>query len=150
MRALVQRVSKSQVEVEKEIVGDISTGLCIFIGITETDNVKDINYLVDKIVNLRIFPNSEGKFDLSAVDINAELLIISQFTLYANTNKGRRPSFIRSAHPEKAKDMFEDIVNRFIETGLKVQKGKFQHHMHVSLINDGPVTIFIDSKNPEI
>ena len=150
MRALIQRVSESHVKVAQKTVGDIGTGLCIFIGIADSDTDKDINYIVDKIVNLRIFPNSEGKFDLSAIDINAELLIISQFTLYANTNKGRRPSFIRSAHPEKAKDMFEDIVNRFIEAGLKIQKGKFQHHMNVSLINDGPVTIFIDSKNPEI
>lgn len=150
MRALVQRVSESKVEVEQEIVGDIKNGLCIFIGISEADDAKDINYVVDKIVNLRIFSNPEGKFDLSAVDINAELLVISQFTLYANTNKGRRPSFIRSAHPEKAKTLFEDVINRFIDTGLKVQTGKFQHHMDVSLVNDGPVTIFIDSKNTEI
>ena len=150
MRALVQRVSKSQVEVESKIVADISTGLCIFIGIAETDNIKDINYLADKIVNLRIFPNSTGKFDLSAVDINAELLILSQFTLYANTNKGRRPSFVRAARPEKAKNLFEDVVSRFIETGLKIQTGKFQEHMHVSLINDGPVSIFIDSKDSGI
>ena len=103
MRALLQRVSESRVDVDNQIVGDIGKGLCIFVGIAETDNDKDVTYLVDKILNLRIFPNTDGKFDLSALDINAELLIISQFTLYANTNKGRRPSFVRSAHPEKAK-----------------------------------------------
>ncbi|MBR62360.1 MAG: D-tyrosyl-tRNA(Tyr) deacylase [Dehalococcoidia bacterium] len=150
MRALVQRVSQSEVKVDKEVVGGIKNGLCIFIGIAELDDDKDINYLVDKIVNLRIFSNPEGKFDLSAVDINAELLVISQFTLYANTNKGRRPSFIRSANPEKAKTLFKDVINRFKGTGLKVETGKFQHHMNVSLINDGPVTIFIDSNNTEI
>tara|TARA_A100001037_G_scaffold306835_1_gene356694 strand:+ start:82 stop:534 length:453 start_codon:yes stop_codon:yes gene_type:complete len=150
LRALVQRVSQSEVKVDKEVVGGIKNGLCIFIGIAELDDDKDINYLVDKIVNLRIFSNPEGKFDLSAVDINAELLVISQFTLYANTNKGRRPSFIRSANPEKAKTLFKDVINRFKGTGLKVETGKFQHHMNVSLINDGPVTIFIDSNNTEI
>ncbi len=150
MRALVQRVSQSEVKVDKEVVGRIKNGLCIFIGIAELDDDKDINYLVDKIVNLRIFSNPEGKFDLSAVDINAELLVISQFTLYANTNKGRRPSFIRSANPEKAKTLFKDVISRFKGTGLKVETGKFQHHMNVSLINDGPVTIFIDSNNTEI
>ena len=150
MRALLQRVSESRVDVDNQIVGDIGKGLCIFVGIAETDNDKDVTYLVDKILNLRIFPNTDGKFDLSALDINAELLIISQFTLYANTNKGRRPSFVSSAHPEKAKGMFNELVDRFKESNLKVESGKFQHHMHVSLINDGPVTILIDSRDLEI
>ncbi|MCH2311756.1 MAG: D-aminoacyl-tRNA deacylase [SAR202 cluster bacterium] len=150
MRALLQRVSESRGDVDNQIVGDIGKGLCIFVGIAETDNDKDVTYLVDKILNLRIFPNTDGKFDLSALDINAELLIISQFTLYANTNKGRRPSFVRSAHPEKAKGMFNELVDRFKESNLKVESGKFQHHMHVSLINDGPVTILIDSRDLEI
>ena len=150
MRALLQRVSESRVDVDNQIVGDIGKGLCIFVGIAETDNDKDVTYLVDKILNLRIFPNTDGKFDLSALDINAELLIISQFTLYANTNKGRRPSFVRSAHPDKAKGMFNELVDRFKESNLKVESGKFQHHMHVSLINDGPVTILIDSRDLEI
>ena len=150
MRALLQRVSESRVDVDNQIVGDIGKGLCIFVGIAETDNDKDVTYLVDKILDLRIFPNTDGKFDLSALDINAELLIISQFTLYANTNKGRRPSFVRSAHPEKAKGMFNELVDRFKESNLKVESGKFQHHMHVSLINDGPVTILIDSRDLEI
>ena len=150
MRALLQRVSESRVDVDNQIVGDIGKGLCIFVGIAETDNDKDVTYLVDKILNLRIFPNTDGKFDLSALDINAELLIISQFTLYANTNKGRRPSFVRSAHPENAKGMFNELVDRFKESNLKVESGKFQHHMHVSLINDGPVTILIDSRDLEI
>jgi|TARA_Y100000590_G_scaffold468608_1_gene652061 D-tyrosyl-tRNA(Tyr) deacylase len=150
LRALLQRVSESRVDVDNQIVGDIGKGLCIFVGIAETDNDKDVTYLVDKILNLRIFPNTDGKFDLSALDINAELLIISQFTLYANTNKGRRPSFVRSAHPEKAKGMFNELVDRFKESNLKVESGKFQHHMHVSLINDGPVTILIDSRDLEI
>ena len=126
MRALLQRVSESRVDVDNQIVGDIGKGLCIFVGIAETDNDKDVTYLVDKILNLRIFPNTDGKFDLSALDINAELLIISQFTLYANTNKGRRPSFVRSAHPEKAKGMFNELVDRFKESNLKVESGKFR------------------------
>ena len=150
MRALLQRVSESRVDVDNQIVGDIGKGLCIFVGIAETDNDKDVTYLVDKILNLRIFPNTDGKFDLSALDINAELLIISQFTLYANTNKGRRPSFVRSAHPEKAKGMFNELVDRFKESNLKVESCKFQHHMHLSLINDCPVTILIDSRDLEI
>ena len=150
MRALVQRVSKSQVKIGLETVGSITAGLCIFIGIMEGDDFKDIKYLVDKTINLRIFPNSAGKFDRSALDLNAELMVISQFTLYADTSKGRMPSFIRSARPEKAKEMFEDVVKTFTETGLQIQTGKFQKHMHVSLVNDGPVTIFIDSKHPEI
>ena len=150
MRALIQRVSKAHVAVNQDTVGNIDNGLCIFIGIMENDQPKDIEYIVDKIVNLRIFPNAEGKFDQSVIEAKGELLIISQFTLYANTKKGRRPSFTRSAKPQEAKFIFNETINQFEATGLKIQTGLFQSHMNVSIVNDGPVTIFIDSRDHSI
>ncbi len=150
MRALIQRVSKAHVAVNQDTVGNIDNGLCIFIGIMENDQPKDIEYIVDKIVNLRIFPNAEGKFDQSVIETKGELLIISQFTLYANTKKGRRPSFTRSAKPQEAKFIFNETINQFEATGLKIQTGLFQSHMNVSIVNDGPVTIFIDSRDHSI
>jgi len=150
LRALIQRVSKAHVAVNQDTVGNIDNGLCIFIGIMENDQPKDIEYIVDKIVNLRIFPNAEGKFDQSVIETKGELLIISQFTLYANTKKGRRPSFTRSAKPQEAKFIFNETINQFEATGLKIQTGLFQSHMNVSIVNDGPVTIFIDSRDHSI
>ena len=145
MRALVQRVTGASVRVEGETVGSIGPGLVVFIGIASTDDAADAEYLANKIPNLRIFSDDEGKFNLSALDLGAELLIVSQFTLYADTRKGRRPSFIGAAPPEQADALFANTVEIFRSTGLKVETGRFQAHMLVDIANDGPVTIFIDS-----
>ena len=126
-------------------VRQIGKGLVIFVGVSDDDEDKDSSYLVNKIVNLRIFPDAEGHFDLSAVDTQAQLLVISQFTLYGDTRKGRRPSFTGAAAPEKAKVIFEKTLELFKETGLTVETGQFQQSMLVDLQNDGPVTIILDS-----
>ena len=123
----------------------IGNGLVVFVGVSDDDDYQDSSYLVNKIVNLRIFSDSEGRFDLSAVDTQAQLLVISQFTLYGDTRKGRRPSFTGAAAPEKAKVIFEKTLELFKETGLTVETGQFQQSMLVDLQNDGPVTIILDS-----
>ena len=145
MRALVQRVSQAAVSVEGETTGRIDTGLVVFIGIHEGDDSEDAAYIVNKTVNLRIFSDDAGRFDLSALDLSADLLVISQFTLYGDTRRGRRPSFSHAMHPEPAMKLFDLTLRQFEQTGLKVQTGKFQAHMMVSIHNDGPVTIMIDS-----
>ncbi len=144
MRAVVQLVTSASVSVLGE-VRQIGKGLVIFVGVSDDDEDKDSSYLVNKIVNLRIFPDAEGHFDLSAVDTQAQLLVISQFTLYGDTRKGRRPSFTGAAAPEKAKVIFEKTLELFKETGLTVETGQFQQSMLVDLQNDGPVTIILDS-----
>jgi len=144
LRAVVQRVTSASVSVLGE-VRKIGKGLVIFVGVSDDDEDKDSSYLVNKIVNLRIFPDGEGHFDLSAVDTQAQLLVISQFTLYGDTRKGRRPSFTGAAAPEKARVIFEKTLELFKETGLTVETGQFQQSMLVDLQNDGPVTIILDS-----
>ncbi|MCH7624831.1 MAG: D-tyrosyl-tRNA(Tyr) deacylase [Chloroflexi bacterium] len=145
MRALVQRVTGASVTVEDETIGSIGTGLVVFIGISSDDDAADADYLANKIANLRIFSDDEGRFDRSALDLGAELLIVSQFTLYADTRKGRRPSFTDAAPPEQAEALFAKTVEIFRSTGLRVETGRFQAHMLVNIANDGPVTIYIDS-----
>lgn len=145
MRALVQRVSQAAVSVEGETIGSIDTGLVVFVGIHEDDEREDAAYIVNKTVNLRIFSDDAGRFDLSALDTSADLLIISQFTLYGDTRRGRRPSFSHAMDPEPATKLFNLTLQQFEQTGLKVRTGKFQAHMLVSLENDGPVTIIVDS-----
>ena len=145
MRALVQRVSQAAVSVEGETVGSIDTGLVVFIGIHEDDDSEDASYIVNKTVNLRIFSDDAGRFDLSALDTSAALLVISQFTLYGDTRRGRRPSFSHAMRPERATELFALTLQQFEQTGLKVRTGQFQAHMLVSIHNDGPVTIMIDS-----
>lgn len=145
MRALVQRVSKASVTVDGETIGSIYAGLVVFIGIHEDDDDEDAAYIVNKTVNLRIFSDDTGKFDFSALDTSAELLVISQFTLYGDTRRGRRPSFSHAMPPEPATALFDRTLRLFEQTGLKVQTGQFQAHMLVSIHNDGPVTIMIDS-----
>ena len=145
MRALIQRVSQAAVSVEGETAGSIDTGLVVFIGIHEDDDSEDAAYIVSKTVNLRIFSDDSGKFDHSAIDLGAELLVISQFTLYGDTRRGRRPSFSHAMPPEPAAALFDHTLSLFEQTGLKVQTGQFQAHMLVSIQNDGPVTIMIDS-----
>ncbi|MBI4339684.1 MAG: D-tyrosyl-tRNA(Tyr) deacylase [Chloroflexi bacterium] len=145
MRALVQRVTQASVAVEGQRIGAIGPGLLVLLGVGKGDAPEDSAYLVDKVANLRIFADGEGKFNLSALDTGAELLLVSQFTLYANTRRGRRPSFTDAALPEVAEAVFQHAVDLFRATGLKVATGRFQAHMEVHLVNDGPVTILIDS-----
>ena len=145
MRAVVQRVSQASVTVSGETVGSIGRGLLVLAAIGRDDTPEDAAYLVDKTVNLRIFPDDEGRFGRSALDIGAEVLLVSQFTLYGDTRKGRRPSFVDAAPPETAAARFEDLVQRFRATGLGVETGRFQEMMDVALVNDGPVTIWLDS-----
>lgn len=145
MRALVQRVSRASVSVGDEEVGSIGSGLVVFLAVGEGDDEEAARYLVDKIVNLRIFNNNEGKFQSSALELGAELLLVSQFTLYADTRKGRRPSFTGAAAPAAADALYQRAVDLFRLTGLTVATGLFQAYMQVELINDGPVTIWLDS-----
>ena len=145
MKALIQRVSRANVTVDGEVIGSIAGGLVALVGVGRGDGQADIEYLVNKIVNLRIFADAESKFNLSLLDIKGELLLISQFTLMADTRKGRRPSFTDAAPPEVASALFDGFVAEAKKTGVKVETGKFQAHMMVELTNDGPVTIMIDS-----
>ena len=145
MKALIQRVARASVSVEGKVVGKIGPGLVVFIGVANGDSMEDIQYLARKIVELRIFDDAEGKFNLSALDVKGELLLVSQFTLLATTRKGRRPGFTDAAAPENAETLFNQFVEQVSATGLKVETGRFQTHMLVEINNDGPVTIFIDS-----
>ena len=145
MKALIQRVTMASVSVEDKVVGKIGLGLVVFIGVANGDSTEDIQYLTRKIVELRIFDDAEGKFNLSALDVKGELLLVSQFTLLATTRKGRRPGFTDAAAPEIAATLFNQFVEQVRARGLKVETGRFQTHMLVEINNDGPVTIFIDS-----
>lgn len=146
MKALLQRVTGASVGVAGEIVGRIGRGLVVFVGVANADTEKDAQYLAQRIVNLRIFSDEAGKFNLSALDIEGELLVVSQFTLLADTRKGRRPSFVGAAPPAQAERLFEKFVEQTRATGLKVETGRFQQYMQVEIHNDGPVTILLDSK----
>ncbi len=146
MRAVIQRVSRGSVTVNDEIVGQIGSGLLILLGIGQEDGEEDIKYLAEKIVKLRIFENDEGKMNLSALDLGLELLVISQFTLYGDCRKGRRPSFSNAAPPKEATKLYDDFVKEISKYGLKVETGQFQAMMDVELINTGPVTMLLDSK----
>ena len=147
MKALVQRVIKAAVGVNGEVVGKIGRGLVVLVGVAREDAERDAIYLANKIVNLRIFADEASKFNLSALETQAEILIISQFTLLADTRKGRRPSFEAAAPPEQAEALVNFFVNRVRDSGLKVETGRFQQYMLVEIHNDGPVTIALDSKD---
>ena len=147
MKALLQRVTKASVSIAGEVVGRIGQGLVVFVGVAGGDTEKDAQYLAQKIVGLRIFSDEGGKFNLSVLDIKGELLVVSQFTLLADTRKGRRPSFTEAAPPALAEELFEQFVQQARTTGLKVETGHFQQHMQVEIHNDGPVTILLDSKD---
>ena len=147
MRALLQRVTEALVSVDGEVVGKIGKGLVVFVGVANDDTEKDAQYLAQKTANLRIFPDEGDRFNLSALDIHGELLVISQFTLLADTRKGRRPSFTEAAVPALAEGLFEQYVKQVCATGLKVETGRFQQHMQVEIHNDGPVTILLDSRD---
>jgi len=147
MRALIQRVSKGSVSIDDRVVGRISSGLVVLLGVKQGDEVSDAEYLVHKIINLRIFPDEQGKFNRSALDVDAQLLVISQFTLYADTRRGRRPGFTEAAPPEQSIPLYEKAVTLFEQSGLTVACGEFGAHMVVEIINDGPVTIMLDSED---
>ena len=146
MKALLQRVTGATVSVDNEVVGRIEQGLVVFVGVAGGDAERDAQYLAQKTVNLRIFSDDAGRFNLSALDIKGELLIISQFTLLADTRKGRRPSFTDAAPPAQAEELFNQFVEQTRATGLKVETGRFQQYMQVEIHNDGPVTILLDSR----
>jgi len=146
VKALLQRVTGASVSIGGEVVGRIGRGLVILVGVASGDTEKDIDYLAQKVVNLRIFPDDAGRFNLSALDIKGELLAVSQFTLLADTRKGRRPSFVEAAPPAQAEELFERFVEQIRATGLKVETGRFQQYMQVEIHNDGPVTILLDSR----
>ncbi len=150
MRVVIQRVSEASVKVNQEIVGRIAAGLVVLIGVEETDSEEDLDWLFNKTLNQRIFSDGQGKMNLSLVDVDGELLLISQFTLHASTKKGNRPSFMNAAKPEVAMLFYEAAIKK-LEQGLgkSIAKGIFGADMKVSLINDGPVTIIMDSKNRE-
>ncbi|MBI3930834.1 MAG: D-tyrosyl-tRNA(Tyr) deacylase [Chloroflexi bacterium] len=146
MKVLLQRVSGASVSVAGEVVGRIGKGLVVFVGVAGGDTEKDARYLAQKSASLRIFPDEAGRFNLSALDIKGELLVVSQFTLLADTRKGRRPSFVAAAPPAQAEGLFEQFVAQIRASGLKVATGRFQQSMQVEIHNDGPVTILLDSK----
>ncbi|NLW22739.1 MAG: D-tyrosyl-tRNA(Tyr) deacylase [Tissierellia bacterium] len=145
MRAVVQRVKNASVEVDGSIVGKIGKGLLVFLGVGEGDDNKDLEYMVDKILGLRIFEDNKGKMNLSLLDVGGELLVISQFTLYGDVRRGKRPSFTASANPDLAESLYDEFVERCKGKGVKTEKGIFGANMNIELTNYGPVTILIDS-----
>ncbi|WP_055668010.1 D-aminoacyl-tRNA deacylase [Desnuesiella massiliensis] len=146
MRAVVQRVNASSVIVEDKIVGSINKGLNVLLGISKDDTMEDLKYLKDKILNLRIFEDEEEKMNHSLLDVKGELLIVSQFTLYGDCRKGRRPNFMDALSGEQAKELYETFVDMCKEEGIKVETGVFGANMKVNIENDGPVTLMLDSK----
>lgn len=146
MRAVVQRVNNSKVSINDELISSIGFGFLVLLGIGHDDTFDDVKYMVEKIINLRIFEDENEKMNKSLVDIKGELMAVSQFTLHADARNGRRPSFTKAAKPELAIDLYEKFVKYAIDKGVTVKTGKFQEHMVINLENDGPVTILIDSK----
>ena len=150
MKVVLQRVSSASVSIDNKVVADIQTGLLILVGIEDEDNQEDINWLTSKIANIRIFEDDNQVMNLSIKDIEGDVIVVSQFTLHANTKKGNRPSYIKASKPEVAIPLYENFVKQLEkEVGKKVQTGVFGADMKVALINDGPVTILLDSKNKE-
>ncbi|WP_017755921.1 D-aminoacyl-tRNA deacylase [Calidifontibacillus oryziterrae] len=150
MRVVVQRSKQANVKVNGLTVGEITHGFVLLVGITHSDTVEDINYVAEKIVNLRIFEDEEGKMNLSLLDVGGEILSISQFTLYGDCRKGRRPSFTDAAKPEYANSLYEKFNEALIAKGVKVETGTFGAMMDVSLVNDGPVTLIVESKQDKL
>ena len=146
MRAVVQRVKEARVVVDDKTIGSINHGLLVFLGVGQADDRKDADYLLSKIINLRIFKDGEHKFNLSLQDVNGALLVVSQFTLLGDCRKGRRPSFTDAALPDKARDLYDYFITSAAAHGLSVASGEFQAMMDVHLVNDGPVTMLLDSK----
>ena len=146
MRAVIQRVKSAEVRVDNRMTGSIGNGLLILLGVGKGDSESDISFLTSKIPELRIFEDESGKFNLSLKEIGGEMLVVSQFTLYADCRRGRRPSFTDAEEPGTAKHLYEQFVSRLREQGITVQTGEFQARMEVHLVNDGPVTLLLDSK----
>lgn len=146
MRLLIQRVSKANVVVQFSTVGSISTGLLVFIGISREDTTEDADYLIDKLAGLRIFPDAEGKMNLNVQQAGGGLLLISQFTLYADCRRGRRPSFDRAASPAEARILYDYFVGQARKLPIRIETGVFQETMTVELVNEGPVTIWLESE----
>jgi len=147
MRAVIQRVKSAGVDVEGRLTGEIGKGLLVFVGVGKGDNEGDISYMTSKIPELRIFEDPSGKFNLSLRDVHGEILIVSQFTLYGDCRRGRRPSFTEAEDPQVAKNLYEQFVSKMKGLDIPVQTGEFQANMEVRLINDGPVTLLLDSRN---
>jgi D-tyrosyl-tRNA(Tyr) deacylase len=145
VRAVVQRVSRAQVTVNGEVTGRIARGLLVLLGVTPTDTESDAAYLADKIAGLRIFEDDAGKMNLAAADVKGQILVVSQFTLYGDVRRGKRPSFDAAAPPQQARKLYEYFVERIRAAGLVCETGRFQEMMQVELVNDGPVTILLDS-----
>lgn len=145
MRAVVQRVRRSSVTVDGQVTGEIGHGLMVLLGVEDKDTEKDLAYMVDKLPNLRIFEDPDGKMNLSLLDVGGALLVVSQFTLLGDARKGRRPGFTDAARPEKANAMYEQLVSEIRALGVQVETGQFQAHMMVDILNDGPVTLLLDS-----
>ena len=146
MKALIQRVTSASVGIDSKVVGQIGRGMVVFIGVGRDDSEADVRYLADKIIGLRIFPRGNSEFDISVSEINGDILIVSQFTLMANLRKGRRPSFTEAAQPEKARLLYDSFVDHIRSTELKTETGIFQEHMLVQINNDGPFTLWVDTK----
>jgi D-tyrosyl-tRNA(Tyr) deacylase len=147
MKAVLQRVTSARVEVDGAVAGEIGAGLLVLLGVSKTDAAADADFLADKIVNLRIFSDAEGKMNRSLIDVGGALLVVSQFTLYGDCRKGRRPSFDNAAGAEQARSLYEYFVAGARRTGVRVETGVFQAMMAVSLVNDGPVTLILESSN---
>lgn len=146
MRAVIQRVTRAKVEVGERIIGEIGEGLVVLVAVQEGDDESDLDFLKRKILQLRIFEDESGKMNLSLQDLGTEILVISQFTLMGDTRKGNRPSFSRAASPDRARILYEDLVNALRAEGMRVEGGEFQALMDVTLTNHGPVTLLVDSK----
>ncbi|EOA09425.1 D-aminoacyl-tRNA deacylase [Pediococcus acidilactici] len=149
MRVVVQRVSRAQVTIAERSVGKINRGLMLLVAFNDQDTAADLDYVVRKITNLRIFENEEGKMDWSINEVGGAILSVSQFTLFASTKKGNRPSFTKSGNPETASRLYDEFNQRLAQTGIPVQTGEFGADMQVELVNDGPVTILLDTQNKE-
>jgi D-tyrosyl-tRNA(Tyr) deacylase len=145
MRAVVQRVSRAQVTVNGRIAGEIALGLLVLLGVGREDTESDVNYLAEKIASLRIFQDADEKMNLSVADVGGSVLVVSQFTLYGDVRRGRRPSFDAAAAPEAAQQLYELFVERIRAAGLRCETGRFQEMMQVELVNEGPVTVLLDS-----
>ena len=146
MRAVIQRVKQARVHVEGRVIGEIKQGLLVFIGVGKEDQLADADYLAVKIPQLRIFEDAGGRFNRTLLDIKGEILVVSQFTLFADCRRGRRPSFSDAAEPEQARKLYQRFITKLKENAIPVAQGEFQAHMEVELINDGPVTLLLDSK----
>jgi D-tyrosyl-tRNA(Tyr) deacylase len=146
LRAVVQRVKNAKVEVDDNEIGAIDSGLLVFLGIGVEDKMDDIDYLIDKIVNLRIFEDENDKMNLSAVDLGKDIMVVSQFTLYGDCRQGKRPNFLDAAPPDKAERLYDVFIDKINKYDLKIETGEFKAMMDVNLVNDGPVTLLIDSK----